>query len=767
MYALWARAAQVRSTCRCSLCASPANVLARRATKVPVRRGIRQQDVFLVFSSTIAFEAAVIDSVRKDARSKQWDKIIDEGKELVESVEADQRSRVRALLDRAERRLVQDADLQQNSLRDQKSLHLSTEDYNGLDWSWQGTFSWAARCDKLRASTGFEDWKGPPLSLLKTLTAAELRELLTDKRILRHFYGGLDCENLEADPVRPTISTKKSRTLEWSMVKLVLRMLWAICGESSYKLLTGVPTNYLASVVPLEDALSFSNSWNDKLIQANAKLDQLYSHAKDSDIYDYFERPATPSYDAGIETWEDELSHLNTTLHATLREMKAGEKLDSLMAKICQQLLLSRTPPNIHTYNLLLVRFCQLEEISLVHFVLESMWESHIRPNEITHATVLRFFTVTGNKTEFALYVKRMRGLKGGLALADPDKIKSPLVRSQIRFFGNSLQKIAQKARMNQEVYTALIIGLLRFFDPEDAMYWYRAMIDQGWRPGAELLTAILRECCLRADWNAGVAVWQQFSKEALQVTVVAYEWMLRLCQRCERHQAYSIVLHEGIQRGTLTARILSLPTEAKSGDIGAILTQAQNEVVAQLDQKAVDAPLRKRLRQLRTFEATEGHHHLLENALLGSPSPDQELNAKVRFLAGEAGRLKALRSSIARHEKTFNDLNADIAETLDDINTLLARVRIRDSVLKFGLSVNLPGLPLQDSPAILLALYDYYKSTSGGKLERDIPIAIPPGPSSALGMFTPMQPRFKGFRELSDPSCSAGADLTPSEARA
>lgn len=692
----------------------------------------------------------MIDSVRKDARSKQWDKVIEEGNKQVEAVDLDQKSRVRALLDRTEQRLVQDAHKQRQALRDQKPPFLYTDSESGLDWSWQGVFAWTTERDRLRVATGFEDWRGPPLSLLRNLTTPELQELLTDKRVLRHFYGGPDCANLEPDPARLRLSTKKTRTLEWSVAKLVLRILRTVCGEESYKHLTDVPTNYLASVIPLETDLSLSKSWDDKLAQANAKLDELYSHAEDSGIYDYFEQPTAPSYDSEMETVNDDLIHLNATLHATLQDMKANNKLNSLMARICQQLLLSRSPPNVHTFNLLLVRFCELGENALVHFVLESMWESHIRPNEITHATVLRFFTVTGNKAEFSLYVKRMRGLKRGLALADPDRTLSPLVRSQVHLFGSGLQKIAEKARMNQEVFTALIVGTLRFFEHEDAMYWYRAMIDQGWRPSAELLVAILRECCLRADWNAGMAVWQEFSNEALQVTKVAYEWMLRLCQRCQQYQLYSTILQEGVKRGALTARLLSSPTQTKSEDIRVLLNQAQNDVVVGQDQTAVDGPLRKRLRQLQNFAATEGKHHLLDNALLGTSSHDREVNAKVRSLAGEAGRVKALRISITRHEKTFNSLNADIVATIDEVNALLPQRTMKHSVLKFGLSVYLPEIPRQDSPATLLALYDRYKNTTAGQLERELPPAISSDSPSTPASYTPMRPRFRGFRELS-----------------
>lgn len=695
-----------------------------------MRRGIRQSDVFLVFSSTIAFEAAVIDSVRKDARSKQWDKVIAEGKQQVEAVDIDQKSRIQGLLDRAEQRLVEDADDQYTpSPRPEKEF---------LDWTWPGIFASTAARDRLRIALGFEDWKGVQLSMLKDLTTSELRELLMDKRILRFFYGGPDCENLEPGPVRFSLSMKKTVTLEWSVAKLVMRMLRAICGDHAYKHLTGVPTDRLASIVPLaQDGLSLSESWNQKLAQANTTLNELRAYGMKSRFHENVERPTAPRYDPGLYADSDEMAHLNTTLHATLQHMKAEDELSSLLAKICQQLLVSRCPPDVHTYNLLLVRFCELEQSTLVHLVLESMQEAHIRPNEITHATVLRFFTVTQNPAEFTLYHDRMSGYKRGLALVDPNRTLSPLVESQVHRFGNSLQNIALKARMNQEVFTALIVGFLRFFKHQQAMYWYRAMIDEGWRPSTELLVALLRDSCIRLDWYAGMAVWQEFTKEALKVTKVGYEWMLRLCQRCEQDEVYSAVLQEGIHQGVLSARLSLLSAKAKSEDVGILLDQAEDDIVVDQDRK-LDVPIRKRLRQLRAFAIKEGQSHLLDNALSNVMRDGGEANATVRSLAGDAGRLKALRAGIAKHEKAFNDLSASIVDTVDEINALLPRFRIERRMIKFGLSISLSGIHSQDIPASVQTLYDRYKNTSVGRLERDTePVLIPAPPNDTSAMYT------------------------------
>ncbi len=501
---------------------------------------------------------------------------------------------------------------------------------------------------------------------------------------------------------------------------MVLKIVWAFCGQDLYEKLISAPTSVRKRTVPLAE--TSLPRWPDLVEEAQSKLDLLFSHPADSDIYDDFERPPKPCYDDPIESYDEGRIRLNKTLHEALQEMKDKDNLSSHLAKICQHLLLSRTPPNVHAYNLLLVRFCQLEEISLVHFVLEAMWESHIRPNEITHVTVLRFFTITGNKAEFSLYVKRMRGLRGGLALADPDKPLSPLVKSRVHLFGERLQKVAQKARMNHEVYSALIVGLLRFFDPEDAMYWYRAMIDQGWRPTAELLTAILRECCLKSDWAAGMAVWQQFARETVKMTLSAYEWMLRLCQSCEQHHMYQDILDHGIREGMLPAGILDHTHDFRSKDAKLVIADAKSKHNPGTDQHLVNMvafPLRREFERLQKSEALEGRVYSIENSLQGATVSRVELNERVQTLIRDRASLLGLQKFVVRRDKAFIKLSDEIALTVSEIVDQMPMIKFPQSVLKIGLSGSLRSIPLDQSPTDLLTLYDEYRQRCANQLEQ------------------------------------------------
>ena len=755
MQTLWARAAQVRSTCRCSLCSSPANALTPRVAGVPAWRRVTQGNVLLVFSSTLAFEAALYNAVRNDAKSKeQWNRVIVEGRERIAAVEADQKKRIQALLDSAEQRASEDD-------RDWKNRDWENQGTAPLDWTWQGVFSWATRVDESRRFSGFEGWKGPALSFLNRLTANELRELQSSKHVLRSFYGGPDCANLVPLPYTEPLSTQKLRILEWSTAKLVLKIMWAFCGEGSCENIMVVPP-YMEKVtgngekgevmkekggdrpgeegmrgdqrhtVPLQEIWP-RPSWPKMVQKAQSTLRTLFEHPSRSNIHDYFERPSIPCYDDPVENYDDGRICLNNALHVTLQKMKDKAHMGLHLAELCQQLLLSRTPPNVHAYNLLLVRFSEIEETSLVHYVLEAMWESKIRPNEITHATVLRFYTVTGNKSKFSLYVKRMRGLKNGLALANPNIALSPLLKTQVHVFGHNLQKVAEKARMNHEVFSALIIGLLRFFDPEDAMYWYRAMIDQGWRPTAELLTAILRECCLRCDWTAGVAVWHQFAKETIDRTSSAYEWMLRLCQSCKQCNVYHSILDDGVRDGMLPAAILDHAHGFWSKDAKTMISDAQRETPSiEKYRDMVDPALLQQFDQFQTIEVEEGRPFLVTNSLSGVLTCKAKLNAKLQISTTALNSLRRFKTAVARHEASFSKLSEDIALTISEIGRQLPMIRMRKTLLKMGLTGSLPSIHNDPSPKNVLASYDKYRDQTLNQLERRATL-IPPALTTPL----------------------------------
>ena len=583
---MWSRVVQARCVCNCPSCLLTTNAIARRATTATARRTIRVGDVFTVSLSSLAAGLAFADSRKKDDRRKQWDRVIGEARATVEATEIQQLRRLAALSDDAR---VETQEMTEASTNDVTTGNVikEVEAWDDQDSeatiqqvpvpdermdNWLDVFDWAREQRKLREASGFQDWKGLPLSLLQTLSRDQLHELLTNERLLRRFYGGPDCNSLVDEQSRYPLSIKKLRTLEWSVAKLVYKLLLHCSRNSMYvDKDPESPTNALLRGLSKDE-----ETIQRKTAHARQRLRILHAERRSRPYYEEFGSPQVPNYDdTTIEEYK-QTTRMNKSLINLLDFMTQDTDVSDLMSKLCYNLLTARTPPNIHTYNLLLVRFCLLKKDDLVKAVLCSMRDAHIRPNEITHATLLRHFTATGNRLGFVKYWMRMEGSHRGLALANPEQIIHPLLKERYRVLGRNHHKVVEKGRMNGQVYESLIVGVLQFFGGQTAMRYYRDMISEGWSPGLGILLAILQDCCRRLDWTLGTAVLQQIEMSTERINSLTYEWTLRLCQCCGKMEFFDQILRNGVHCGALPASILDLPDHAKAEDVAFLIERAQ-----------------------------------------------------------------------------------------------------------------------------------------------------------------------------------------------
>ena len=630
MQTVWSRVIQARCMCNCPSCLSNIGGLTRRATTATARRRVRFGNTFTVLSSSLAAAATLADSKRKEARSREWEKAISKTKAEIEAKETDQKRRLSVLIyteeGQSNRHSQDDLAGGSDPLLKSKPIRKTRDSYGPSPKtsaselqrdSWGDVFDWAARQDEARAAAGFQDWRGPPLSLLQKLSEDQLQELLMDNRLFRRFYSGQDSLDTMTDNSKSMWSAKKLRTLEWSIAKLVYQLLlhcsehpvfsddgnvtspplsgeessgWTSlgsvgapindkCKESHNNAIRITATRLACGLERQRDTSRPQNAAkiSSRISQANSCLDTLHLDRRDGGFYKDFESPKLPIYRNSSSHVCGKIGESNRGLSDLLHGMEREKDSSPLMTKVCYNLLTSRDPPNINTYNLLLIRFCQLKNKELVRAVLVSMRESHIRPNEITHSTILRFFTTTNDAPGFKEYLNRMNGYNGGLALTKVNSQALPIVLDTVRAFGRAGAKFAEKAQMNAEVYVSLIIGALKFLGSQTAMFYYRRMISEGWKADTEILTAILRHCCYRSDWNAGLLVWEQIMTLGQRVSTLSYQWMLRLCQICGQERLFDQLLQDGVERGALPVSMLQTPDEVRSQNITSILEYAEN----------------------------------------------------------------------------------------------------------------------------------------------------------------------------------------------
>lgn len=563
-------------------------------------------NAFTVFSSSLAVAASFVDSKRKDARSDHWDRVISKARADVTETEHEQERRLESLS-----RIAEQVDLGIESTRSpcHDPSHPPIRYYDKTpQWftfpdlrsgNWAQVFEWAIQQDQLRTASGFQEFKGIPLSLLQELSVNQIEQLINDEDTLRRFfYWASDSATMRDEPVKLLFSSKSLKTLEWTTAMMVWQML-SHCSESSTAIVRqlldrapqsrnlelreillkgptepGIPARWsFLSEPPNQDLPSTEdpvpkivlekNHIQDMIARAKSRLNSLSQMDKnDEHLFENFESPRLPWYGRRPNKRLRHEAALNQRLTLLLSEMEDGNDPSPILSDICYGLLMSPTPPTIKTYNLLLVRFCQLRRESLVQVLWESMCKSHVRPNETTYSTLLRFFTATNNEVEFRKLVRRMKGYDRGVALIKKDveinPISAPRVR-RLRYEGHHSDLVFEKARMNQEVYEALIIGALKFMGEQSAMHYYKNMISEGWETTNEMLNAILEDCCNRVDWEGACSVWQQIFTIVGKASEHAYEWMLRLCQECDKyHEAYQ-VLQEGALQGVLSLKMHDL----------------------------------------------------------------------------------------------------------------------------------------------------------------------------------------------------------------
>ena len=525
MQSLWPRAARIQCFCNCSACKSTVGTVARRIATASTRGRLGRPDVFTVFSSTLALSAAMMDSAMKEERNRQWDKAIGKAKAEVEAAELDLERRLAKLV-------VCDGEAQ----TDQEISSLPIKRFRKSKWI--DILRWAAVQERQRVAAGFEDWRGVPLELLRRLSNSELQKLLSNKYILHDFYGGKNCSEMVANACGRDLAAKKLRTQEWSMLKLVIRLLSHVSSDAKAATVSSKSSEPINCLLPND-----RQHWKHVLEDSERRLMMLKEESRFSSVYDTFPSPQNPKYEFSPWQREDELKIFNIHLQDALREVTSSLRIK--LATICAKLLEMRTAPSIHTYNLLLVRFCQLKEKSLVHAVFESMRETHLRPNEVTDTTMLRFFAATEDKIGFYLYVNMMNGYNQGLALADPGRMIHPIARSRYRWFGQNNYKAAEKARMNEDVYTALIIGYIRFSKRNYAMLYYEQMICEGWKPTVEVLQVILEDCYKAWDFASGFRVFEllrSIATNSSQILQDVYGSIQELCKRCNKWNTYQLV---------------------------------------------------------------------------------------------------------------------------------------------------------------------------------------------------------------------------------
>ncbi|MCJ1345191.1 hypothetical protein MMC31_003397 [Peltigera leucophlebia] len=575
----WTRVAQTRST---RICSSLTNATRARPTTTTTSRnrlGINPVSTF-VYSAILA-TAAIVDSARKDERRKKLDRAIEEANNDLKALEQQQQRRLARL------------SLSRSRVDDISKLVVEGH------WFWEDVFQWADQEIRTRERLGFQDWQGIRLSVLETLSTSEVEETLRHDGLLAY----------KADPPDGLISLKKLKTLEWSVAKLAYRILQLLSTDKTAR--ESQPSESSVGRMKLDFGIEIK--------QANRRLTELSLLSQGRYDFEMFASPQAPRYTSnpcaspitqhagsGAIIHPESVALLNRSLRELFHGFQPNEdKIFNLIINVCHRLLVSKAPPDVHTFTLLVTQFSSFQRFDLVKIILASVADSHIRPDQGLLSAMLDFYTATDDIEGFRKLVSQMRGFSGGLMLAHPDKRITRATLDQYRFFSRkgshyynatsnqdsrkrvdlftekaygikfdrNVRAIVQKPPKDEKVYEALLRGAVSFFGDKQAMINYISMISEGLQPTLSALTSILQCCCYYKDWLVGKLVWHKIHQLAQGPDKSAYFWMLRLCQRCHKQVPFRDLLLEGVKRNVLSGGVYEFRQHIKHLDVEALWT--------------------------------------------------------------------------------------------------------------------------------------------------------------------------------------------------
>ena len=575
MQNVWSRAAPTK----CAFCHS-STALSRNSTSSALRRRLRFRDVFTVFYSTVLASAAVADSYQKNARRREWEVAINEARKELAGIEEQQRVRVAAL-----------------------SLEPDTSENISYPWStentWDKVFKSAAGKSRERELLGFEDLLGPPLSVLKQLPTDEVEKLMRDPAIVRLNTGCDSKRDLLDLPVRyrPWV-IKKTKTLEWSVRKLVYRLLLSCETERSQaQHEKGEEASHMG------EHGSITQTILARIDECERALDFIKRNPQDPSLWLRLRSPTVPSYSRKGAYGATLIYNRLLRLFRTSQEN--GEGIHTLLSSICSLLLSTSDPPDVQVYNTLIIWLFQLQRMADVQIVIDSMLECWIRPNQMTLSAMLLYYIITQKGAQFLELTAVMQGVHSrGLWLEHPDKaVPSCLqTRYEVREYAKpdimirdedkdllaedqcSLypdlngsdpavchrpRKVVRNARMgfmDSHVYRVMIHGALKFGWSGLAMRYYRQLVSDGFKPDLLLLKLILEHCTRNRDWDAGVAVWREIQRLAQGLTHAMLGLMLTLCRSCGNFIEYGQVLDYGVRIGLIPSASSHFPDELGRG---------------------------------------------------------------------------------------------------------------------------------------------------------------------------------------------------------
>ncbi|KUJ23137.1 uncharacterized protein LY89DRAFT_713660 [Mollisia scopiformis] len=561
MQLLWSRAAQARSSCRCSSCLHTATTLARRTTTAASKRRLKISDVFTACYSTILATAAFADAKVKEERRKEWDRLIEEvktpskrGKNAGKGLDGDSKPEIDDWeVQKSHGSTIEVAEVPFSSYKPVKDLSSTTrysplQDHSLDAWGLPPRTKVPPVGEKLQSL----DWK------LRNSTA----ERIVARDVDSIHQSGLDREGQFIDDMFDAdLWNREPRTplhIE-KYEEMVMNLVNKILQESKVFSSSIQPEGYRA--LKIQQQLS-------EMAQRFVALDIGVS------------RVPTFNYD-DIDAVNDQRKMLHHSIWALcFSASRRQTDINVTVAKICYNLLISTAPPSITTYNILLNEFLNLKRLDLAQIVVDSFFhESRFKPNKRTIRLILDHYRAKSDFEGFHDVIQRMRGTKGDMRIhmrqlffLSEFPVKTWALNNNVIHRNGFLR---QKAPRSRPVFNSLILGSLEFQSIRGAVRYARAALREGHAISAETLCAVIKRIVDKLDAYAGLSLLRAILAQWEDGSIVA----ITVYSKDLRYQINQLLLLCSINPTKPSSR--TLPPRVSSTAISNLLWRMQLGTIA------------------------------------------------------------------------------------------------------------------------------------------------------------------------------------------
>lgn len=352
-------------------------------------------------------------------------------------------------------------------------------------------------------------------------------------------------------------SHKKLLRAELSMDMLQLRFFQWLnrWGFFTSKWTTSMPHSY-SSLIAQNPPHIVKRSFEQK----QADFDRLLSTHIDETGRLVFERspgdvPLCNYIEDDLGEFRHEQRELQRTLQRICSEEYQAELEPQLICRVFYHLWASSAPPNVDIYNTLINGLRKRKHVFLANAAIISFFSSKMRPNEVSLASILAFYTDTDNAERFRHVVQLMRGQKGGLMQSAPWNWRFKASKGRIIAHPDKPGQLIQLPHPTPMVLDAIVKGVLHFSGFDAALGMCGNLSDEGWGMDMRGFGILLNDCARRGDWDSGFAIWNQIvalkqrSSRLINgrlrtetIMTPLFADMLRLCRRCSKKQQFADV---------------------------------------------------------------------------------------------------------------------------------------------------------------------------------------------------------------------------------